>query len=132
MTKFDVETLGIKKPIEINVTNAVVNKIAKANLEVAKSMDLANKDDKSIMQETIKANEVEKEVLLNILHLGEKEVEHIINTVSSFDLNVWFKNFTTAVFMVRNYGMGPIEMKTLQKKEDKSHHTEKSKSGKTH
>lgn len=36
MSKFDAKALGIKKPIELNVTNKVVEEVTKANLSIAK------------------------------------------------------------------------------------------------
>lgn len=115
MTKFNVKALGLKKDIDIDVTNAVVEKVANANLALATSLDMANKDDNQIMKEAIAANKAEKLLLINVLKLSEKEAQRIVDTIPSNKINVWLKEFTTAVFMVRNYGMSPQEMERLQK-----------------
>lgn len=121
MTKFNVKALGIKKDIDVNVTNALVELVSNVNLTLAESMDMANKDDNQIMKEAKKANEAERLLFIKGLKLSEKEAKRIIENVPSFDLNVWLKEFTSAVFMVRNYGMTLQEM---EKKTKNSHPTE--------
>lgn len=133
MNKFDAKALGINKPIELNVTNEVVERVAKANLAIAKSYDLANKTDDQIMKATLEANKLQNDLLKNVLHLSDEQIKKINKKVSSYDLESWFKEFTMAVFTVRNYGMTPLELEKLESKTKKeSHHTEESKSGKTH
>lgn len=122
--KFDVKVLGIKKPIEINVTNSVVEKVAKANLAITKSYDLDNKDDNTIMKEALAANSAKKEILKDVLGLSDEQIEKIDEEVNTFDFQMWFTEFTQSVFMVRNYGMTAMEVEAEQKKQKKSHHTE--------
>lgn len=125
MSKFDAKALGIKKPIELNVTNKVVEEVTKANLSIAKSYDLTDKTDDEIMKEVLEANKAQDNLLKNVVGLSEKEIKRINDKVSSFDLEMWIKEFTTAVFTVRSYGMTPLEVNEMEKKESKSHHTDK-------
>lgn len=126
MSKFDAKALGIKKPIELNVTNKVVEEVTKANLSIAKSYDLTDKTDDEIMKEVLEANKAQENLLKNVIGLSEKQIKRINDEVSSFDLEMWIKEFTTAVFTVRSYGMTPLEVNEMEtKKENKSHHTDK-------
>lgn len=123
MSKFDAKALGIKKPIELNVTNKVVEEVTKANLSIAKSYDLTDKTDDEIMKEVLEANKAQENLLKNVIGLSEKQIERINEEVSSFDLEMWIKEFTTAVFTVRSYGMTPLEVDEMETKEEsKSHH----------
>ena len=126
MSKFDAKALGLKKPIELNVTNKVVEEVTKANLSIAKSYDLTDKTDDEIMKEVLEANKAQENLLKNVVGLSDKQIERINEEVSSFDLEMWIKEFTTAVFTVRSYGMTPLEVKEMETKEkSKSHHTGK-------
>ena len=126
MSKFDAKALGIKKPIELNVTNKVVEEVTKANLSIAKSYDLTDKTDDEIMKEVLEANKAQDNLLKNVVGLSDKQIERINEEVSSFDLEMWIKEFTTAVFTVRSYGMTPLEVSKMETKEEsKSHHTGK-------
>lgn len=126
MSKFDAKALGIKKPIELNVTNKVVEEVTKANLSIAKSYDLTDKTDDEIMKEVLEANKAQENLLKNVIGLSEKQIKRINDEVSSFDLEMWIKEFTTAVFTVRSYGMTPLEVNEMKTKEEsKSHHTGK-------
>lgn len=125
MSKFDAKALGLKKPIELNVTNKVVEEVTKANLSIAKSYDLTDKTDDEIMKEVLEANKAQDNLLKNVVGLSEKEIKRINDKVSSFDLEMWIKEFTTAVFTVRSYGMTLLEVNEMEKKESKSHHTDK-------
>lgn len=126
MSKFDAKALGIKKPIELNVTNKVVEEVTKANLSIAKSYDLTDKTDNEIMKEVLEANKAQENLLKNIVGLSDKQIERINEEVSSFDLEMWIKEFTTAVFTVRSYGMTPLEVDEMETKEkSKSRHTDK-------
>lgn len=123
MSKFDAKALGIKKPIELNVTNKVVEEVTKANLSIAKSYDLTDKTDDEIMKEVLEANKAQENLLKNVIGLSEKQIKRINDEVSSFDLEMWIKEFTTAVFTVRSYGMTPLEVNEMETKEEsKSHH----------
>ena len=123
MSKFDAKTLGLKKPIELNVTNKVVEEVTKANLSIAKSYDLTDKTDDEIMKEVLEANKAQEALLKDVVGLSDKQVERINEEVSSFDLEMWIKEFTTAVFTVRSYGMTPLEVDEMETKEEsKSHH----------
>lgn len=123
MSKFDAKALGIKKPIELNVTNKVVEEVTKANLSIAKSYDLTDKTDDEIMKEVLEANKAQDNLLKNVVGLSEKQIKRINDEVSSFDLEMWIKEFTTAVFTVRSYGMTPLEVDEMETKEEsKSHH----------
>lgn len=126
MSKFDAKALGLKKPIELNVTNKVVEEVTKANLAIAKSYDMADKTDEKIMKEVLEANKAQENLLKNVVGLSDKETKRIIDEVESFDLEMWIKEFTTAVFMVRSYGMTPLEVNEMETKEkSKSHHEDK-------
>ena len=126
MSKFDAKALGIKKPIELNVTNKVVEEVTKANLSIAKSYDLTDKTDDEIMKEVLEANKAQENLLQNVVGLSDKQIERINEEVSSFDLEMWIKEFTTAVFTARSYGMTPLEVSEMETKEkSKSHHTDK-------
>ena len=126
MSKFDAKALGFKKPIELNVTNKVVEEITEANLAIAKSYDMVDKTDEQIMKEVLDANKAQESLLKNVVGLSNKQIERINEEVSSFDLEMWIKEFTTAVFTVRSYGMTPLEVKEMETKEEsKSHHTGK-------
>ena len=126
MSKFDAKALGIKKPIELNVTNKVVEEVTKANLSIAKSYDLTDKTDDEIMKEVLEANKAQENLLKNVVGLSDKQIERINEEVSSFDLEMWIKEFTTAVFTVRSYGMTPLEVSEMETKEEsKSRHTGK-------
>ena len=126
MSKFDAKALGIKKPIELNVTNKVVEEVTKANLSIAKSYDLTDKTDDEIMKEVLEANKAQENLLKNVIGLSEKQIKRINDEVSSFDLEMWIKEFTTAVFTVRSYGMTPLEVNEMEAKEEsKSRHTGK-------
>ena len=126
MSKFDAKALGFKKPIELNITNKVVEEVTKANLSIAKSYDLTDKDDNEIMKDVLEANKAQEALLKDVVGLSDKQVERINEEVSSFDLEMWIKEFTTAVFTVRSYGMTPLEVNEMEKKEEsKSHHTGK-------
>lgn len=126
MSKFDAKALGIKKPIELNVTNKVVEEVTKANLSIAKSYDLTDKTDDEIMKEVLEANKAQENLLKSVIGLSEKQIKRINDEVSSFDLEMWIKEFTTAVFTVRSYGMTPLEVNEMETKEEsKSHHTGK-------
>lgn len=126
MSKFDAKALGLKKPIELNVTNKVVEEVTKANLSIAKSYDLTDKTDEEIMKEVLEANRAQENLLKNVVGLSDKEIKRINDEVSSFDLEMWIKEFTTAVFTVRSYGMTPLEVNEMETKEkSKSHHEDK-------
>lgn len=126
MSKFDAKALGIKKPIELNVTNKVVEEVTKANLAIAKSYDMADKTDEKIMKEVLEANKAQENLLKNVVGLSDKEIKRINDEVNSFDLEMWIKEFTTAVFTVRSYGMTPLEVNEMETKEkSKSHHEDK-------
>ena len=126
MSKFDAKALGIKKPIELNVTNKVVEEVTKANLSIAKSYDLTDKTDEEIMKEVLEANKAQENLLKNVVGLSDKEIKRINDEVNSFDLEMWIKEFTTAVFTVRSYGMTPLEVNEMETKEkSKSHHEDK-------
>lgn len=126
MSKFDAKALGFKKPIELNVTNKVVEEITEANLAIAKSYDMVDKTDEQIMKEVLEANKAQENLLKNVVGLSDKEFKRIHDEVESFNLEMWIKEFTTAVFMVRNYGMTPLEVNEMETKEEsKSHHTGK-------
>lgn len=125
MSKFDAKALGIKKPIELNVTNKVVEEVTKANLSIAKSYDLTDKSDETIMKEVLEANKAQESLLKNVVGLSDKQIERINEEVSSFDLEMWIKEFTTAVFTVRSYGMTPLEVNEMEEKEKESHPTDK-------
>lgn len=120
MSKFDVKALGIKKPIELNVTNKVVEEVTKANLAIAKAFDMGDKSDEVIMKEALEANHAQENLLKNVVGLSNKQVKRIHDEVSSFDLEMWIKEFTTAVFTVRNFGMTPLEVQELEKKNEKA------------
>lgn len=122
MSKFDAKLLGINKPIELNVTNKLVEEVTKANLAIAKSYDLADKTDEEIMTEVLESNKAQEKLLKDIVGLSNKEVKRIIDEVSSFDLEMWIKEFTTAVFTVRSYGMTPLEVNEMEKKAEKESH----------
>lgn len=125
MSKFDAKALGIKKPIELNVTNKVVEEVTKANLSIAKSYDLTDKTDDEIMKEVLEANKAQDDLLKNVVGLSDKQIKRINNEVSAFDLEMWIKEFTTAVFTVRSYGMTPLEVNEMEEKKKKSHPTDK-------
>lgn len=126
MSKFDAKALGLKKPIELNVTNKVVEEVTKANLSIAKSYDLTDKTDEEIMKEVLEANRAQDNLLKNVVGLSDKEIKRINDEVNSFDLEMWIKEFTTAVFTVRSYGMTPLEVNEMETKEkSKSHHEDK-------
>lgn len=126
MSKFDAKALGLKKPIELNVTNKVVEEVTKANLSIAKSYDLTDKTDEQIMKEVLEANKAQENLLKNVVGLSDKEIKRINDEVNSFDLEMWIKEFTTAVFTVRSYGMTPLEVNEMETKEkSKSHHEDK-------
>lgn len=126
MSKFDAKALGLKKPIELNVTNKVVEEVTKANLSIAKSYDLTDKNDEEIMKEVLEANRAQENLLKNVVGLSDKEIKRINDEVNSFDLEMWIKEFTTAVFTVRSYGMTPLEVNEMETKEkSKSHHEDK-------
>ncbi len=126
MSKFDAKALGIKKPIELNVTNKVVEEVTKANLSIAKSYDLTDKTDDEIMKEVLEANKAQENLLKNVVGLSDKQIKRINDEVSAFDLAMWIKEFTTAVFTVRSYGMTPLEVNEMEKKNEKeSHHEDK-------
>lgn len=126
MSKFDAKALGLKKPIELNVTNKVVEEVTKANLSIAKSYDLTDKTDEEIMKEVLEANKAQENLLKNVVGLSDKEIKRINDEVNSFDLEMWIKEFTTAVFTVRSYGMTPLEVNEMEMKEkSKSHHEDK-------
>lgn len=126
MSKFDAKALGIKKPIELNVTNKVVEEVTKANLAIAKSYDMNDKTDEQIMDEVMEANKTQDDLLKNVVGLSDKQIKRINDEVSAFDLAMWIKEFTTAVFTVRSYGMTPLEVNEMEKKnEKKSHHEDK-------
>lgn len=126
MNKFDAKALGLKKPIELNVTNKVVEEVTKANLSIAKSYDLTDKTDEQIMKEVLEANRAQENLLKNVVGLSDKEIKRINDEVNSFDLEMWIKEFTTAVFTVRSYGMTPLEVNEMETKEkSKSHHEDK-------
>ena len=125
MSKFDAKALGIKKPIELNVTNKVVEEVTKANLSIAKSYDLTDKTDDEIMKEVLGANKAQENLLKNVVGLSDKQIKRINDEVSSFDLEMWIKEFTTAVFTVRSYGMTPLEVNEMEEKEKESHPTDK-------
>lgn len=126
MSKFDAKALGIKKPIELNVTNKVVEEVTKANLAIAKSYDMVDKTDEKIMKEVLEANKAQENLLKNVVGLSDKEIKRINDEVNSFDLEMWIKEFTTAVFTVRSYGMTPLEVNEMETKEkSKSHHEDK-------
>lgn len=126
MSKFDAKALGLKKPIELNVTNKVVEEVTKANLSIAKSYDLTDKTDEEIMKEVLEANRAQENLLKNVVGLSDKEIKRINDEVNSFDLEMWIKEFTTAVFTVRSYGMTPLEVNEMETKEkSKSHHEDK-------
>ena len=123
MSKFDAKALGLKKPIELNVTNKVVEEVTKANLSIAKSYDLTDKTDEEIMKEVLEANRAQENLLKNVVGLSDKEIKRINDEVNSFDLEMWIKEITTAVFTVRSYGMTPLEVNEMETKEkSKSHH----------
>ena len=126
MNKFDAKALGLKKPIELNVTNKVVEEVTKANLSIAKSYDLTDKTDDEIMKEVLEANKAQENLLKNVVGLSDKQIKRINDEVSAFDLAMWIKEFTTAVFTVRSYGMTPLEVNEMEKKNEKeSHHEDK-------
>lgn len=125
MSKFDAEKLGIKKPIELKVTNKVVEEVTKANLSIAKSYDLTDKSDETIMKEILEANKAQEKLLKNVVGLSDKQIKKIRDEVSAFDLEMWIKEFTTAVFTVRSYGMTPLEVNEMEEKEKESHPTDK-------
>lgn len=126
MSKFDAKALGIKKPIELNVTNKVVEEVTKANLAIAKSYDMNDKTDEQIMDEVMEANKTQDDLLKNVVGLSDKQIKRINDEVSAFDLAMWIKEFTTAVFTVRSYGMTPLEVNEMEKKNEKeSHHEDK-------
>lgn len=126
MSKFDAKALGFKKPIELNVTNKVVEEITEANLAIAKSYDMVDKTDEQIMKEVLEANKAQENLLKNVVGLSDKEFKRIHDEVESFNLEMWIKEFTTAVFTVRSYGMTPLEVNEMETKEEsKSHHTGK-------
>lgn len=126
MNKFDAKALGLKKPIELNVTNKVVEEVTKANLAIAKSYDMVDKADEEIMKEVLEANRAQENLLKNVVGLSDKEIKRINDEVNSFDLEMWIKEFTTAVFTVRSYGMTPLEVNEMETKEkSKSHHEDK-------
>lgn len=124
MSKFDAKLLGIKEPIELNVTNKLVEEVTKANLAIAKSYDLTDKTDEKIMKEVLDANKAQEKLLKNVVGLSDKQIKRTNEKVSSFELEMWIKEFTTAVFTVRSYGMTPLEVNEMEKKAEKESHQE--------
>ena len=117
MVKIDLASLGIKKPVELKVTNLVVEKVTEANIAVAKSYDMDGKDDMTIMQENLEAMKAKKKVLKDVLGLTAKQIKKIEEDVPAFDLQVWFNDFATTVFTVAKLGMTLDEFNKQQENE---------------
>lgn len=98
MVKIDAKALGIQKPIELKVTMAVMRKILKTDLAIAKMRDTKGKDGLEVINNFINNIDDAERNVCEVLKLSDKQRKYIDDNIEPMTFIGWFDEFAGVVF----------------------------------